>query len=70
MPFEEADKNAKTKACNKAVNAIQDALEDHLRIHQQNLGSLASLFYASEFVSEDEFELKHHQRLAWFDDFF
>ncbi len=30
MPFEEAEKNAKTKACNKAVNAIQDALEENM----------------------------------------
>jgi preprotein translocase subunit SecA len=30
VPFEEAQRNAKDKACNKAVNAIQDALEENL----------------------------------------
>jgi len=30
LPYEEAEKNAKTKACHKAVNAIQDALEENM----------------------------------------
>lgn len=30
MPFEEAEKFAKEKACNRAVNAMQDAIEENL----------------------------------------
>jgi preprotein translocase subunit SecA len=30
MPFEQAEKSAKDKACNKAVNVIQDALEENM----------------------------------------
>jgi preprotein translocase subunit SecA len=35
MPFDEAEKFAKEKACNRAVNAIQDALEENMDPSQE-----------------------------------